>query len=68
MDGVLAVAGEHRSSIAVDRREGRPMEWEARNAVVGRRGRAHGIATPWNDALTALLRATDLQRSGPSAR
>ncbi len=62
LDGVLGVAGDHWSSIAVDRREGRPMEWEARNAVVGRRGRVHGIATPWNDAVTALLRAVDLQR------
>ena len=34
LDGVALAAGDHWSSIAVDRREGRPMEWEARNAVV----------------------------------
>lgn len=62
LDGVLKVAGDHWSSISVDRREGRPMEWEARNAVVGRRGRVHGIPTPFNDAVTALLRGIDRQR------
>ncbi len=45
----------HWTSIAVDRRDGKPMEWEVRNAVVGRLGRKHGIATPLNDAITALL-------------
>lgn len=67
LDAVLEVAGDHWSSISLDRREGRPMEWEARNAVVGRRGRAHGIATPFNDAVTALLRGIDRQREA-SAR
>ncbi len=47
----------HWSSIAVDRRQGRPLEWEVRNAVIGRLGRKHGIATPLNDLVTALLRA-----------
>lgn len=47
----------HWSSIAVDRREGRPLEWEVRNAVIGRLGRRHGIPTPLNDLVTALLEA-----------
>lgn len=51
--------GEHWTSIAADRRDGRPMEWEARNAVVGQIGRRHGIQTPLNDALTALLALID---------
>jgi 2-dehydropantoate 2-reductase len=51
--------GEHWTSMAVDRREGRLMEWDARNAVVGRIGRRHGIETPLNDALTALLSLVD---------
>ena len=50
---------EHWESIAVDRREGRGMEWQARNAVVGEKGRVHGIETPLNDALTALLELID---------
>jgi 2-dehydropantoate 2-reductase len=48
----------HLPSIAADRRDGRPLEWEVRNAVVGRLGRRHGIPTPINDLVTALLRAT----------
>ena len=47
----------HLSSIAADRRDGRQLEWEARNAVVSRLGRRHGIPTPTNDLVTALLRA-----------
>lgn len=59
---MLGAAGDHWTSIAVDRREGRPMEWQARNEVVGRLGRVHGIATPMNDAITILLRAADADR------
>ena len=51
--------GRHWTSIAVDRRDGRRMEWRARNAVVGEIGRRHGIATPLNDAVTALLALAD---------
>lgn len=51
--------GEHWTSIAADRRDGRLMEWDARNAVVGHIGRRHGIPTPLNDALTALLAVID---------
>ena len=58
----LRAASDHWSSITVDRREGRPMEWEVRNAVIGRLGRAHGIETPMNDAITALLKAADSGR------
>ncbi|MGF1666060.1 MAG: 2-dehydropantoate 2-reductase [Acidimicrobiia bacterium] len=56
----------HLPSIAADRRDGRPLEWEVRNAVVGRLGRRHGIPTPINDLVTALLRAAsaDPDRSG----
>lgn len=56
---VLGAAPGHWSSITVDRREGRKLEWQARNAVVGTRGRRHGIATPLNDLVTTLLRASD---------
>ncbi len=52
-------AGHHWSSIAADRRAGRPLEWQARNEIVGRLGRRHGIPTPLNDAFTTLLRAAD---------
>lgn len=56
---VLGAAPDHWSSITVDRREGRKLEWEVRNAVVGKRARRHGIATPLNDFVTTLLRVSD---------
>jgi 2-dehydropantoate 2-reductase len=56
---VLGAAPDHWSSITVDRREGRRLEWQVRNAVVGEVGRKHGIATPLNDVITTLLRAAD---------
>jgi len=62
---VLEAAADHSSSITVDRRAGRPMEWAVRNAVVGRLGRRHGIPTPWNDAVTALLRVADVAAGEP---
>ncbi len=55
----------HWSSITVDRREGRRLEWEVRNAVVGVRGRRHGIATPLNDLVTTLLRVSDAESLEP---
>jgi 2-dehydropantoate 2-reductase len=45
------------SSILTDRRAGRTLEWEARNAVIGRLARRHGIATPVSDTVAALLHA-----------
>jgi 2-dehydropantoate 2-reductase len=45
------------SSILTDRLAGRALEWEARNAVIGRLGRRHGIATPISDTVAALLHA-----------
>jgi ketopantoate reductase len=44
------------SSIVRDRIADHPIEWDARNAVVGRIGRKHGIPTPVNDQITALMR------------
>lgn len=43
------------TSIATDRAHGRELEWDARNGVVSRLGRAHGVATPVNDVVSALL-------------
>jgi 2-dehydropantoate 2-reductase len=45
------------SSILTDRLAGRALEWEARNAIIGRLGRRHGIATPVSDTVAALLHA-----------
>jgi 2-dehydropantoate 2-reductase len=57
------VAGARRAprdagnSIYADRIAGRPMEIDARNGVIVRRGREHGIATPINAIMVALLEA-----------
>lgn len=48
-----AVAG----SIHADRLAGHPMEIDARNGVIVRRGEKHGIATPMNRLLVTLLGA-----------
>jgi 2-dehydropantoate 2-reductase len=45
------------NSIQADRQAGRPMEIDARNGVIVRLGRKHGIATPYNQMAVALLEA-----------
>src|SRR6478735_958844 len=46
------------TSILADREAGRPLEWDARNGVVQRLGRAHGIPTPISDVVVPLLAAS----------
>lgn len=48
------------NSMLADRRAGRPMEIDARNGVVVRLGRRHGIPTPINEMVVALLEASTL--------
>jgi 2-dehydropantoate 2-reductase len=45
------------NSLHADRLAGRPMEIDARNGVIVRLGRRHGIATPGNQIAVALLEA-----------
>jgi len=45
------------NSIQADRAAGRPMEIDARNGVIVRLGRKHGIPTPYNQMAIALLEA-----------
>ena len=45
------------NSMLADRQAGRPMEIDARNGVIVRRGRKHGIATPANSMAVALMEA-----------
>ena len=57
------VAGARRApkatenSMVADRRAGRPMEYDARNGVIVRLGRKHGIAAPMNALMVSLLEA-----------
>ena len=52
-----------RNSMEADRLAGRPMERDARNGVIVRKGRIHGIPTPVNAMILGLLRAAVLPRS-----
>jgi 2-dehydropantoate 2-reductase len=45
------------NSMHADRLAGRPMEIDARNGVIVRLGRKHGIPTPVNAVVVALLEA-----------
>jgi len=45
------------NSIHADRLAGRPMELDARNGVIVRLGKKHGIPTPANAMAAALLEA-----------
>jgi len=45
------------TSIAVDRAADRPLEWDARNGVIVRLGRRHGVPTPVSEIVCALLAA-----------
>jgi 2-dehydropantoate 2-reductase len=56
VDEMCSRSSHRMSSIVRDRIAAHPIEWDARNAVVGRIGRKHGILTPVNDQITALMR------------
>ena len=43
------------NSMHADRLAGRPMELDARNGVIIRLGRTHGIPTPYNEMAVGLL-------------
>jgi 2-dehydropantoate 2-reductase len=46
------------NSMHADRVAGRPMELDARNGVIVRMGRCHGISTPVNAMIIALIEAS----------
>jgi 2-dehydropantoate 2-reductase len=45
------------NSMYYDRRDGNALEWDARNGVIQRLGRKHGIPTPVSDTIVPLLKA-----------
>ena len=49
------------NSMLADRQTGRPTELDARNGVIMRLGRRHGIATPSNSMAVALMEAMVLK-------
>jgi 2-dehydropantoate 2-reductase len=58
LDRFRASPADTGTSILADREHGRPLEWDVRNGVVQRRGRALGVPTPISDILVPLLAAT----------
>jgi len=58
LDAFRAAPVDRGTSILADREAGRPLEWDVRNDVVRRLGRAHGVPTPISDVLVPLLAAT----------
>ncbi|WP_416769077.1 oxidoreductase [Pseudomonas sp. RHF3.3-3] len=52
-----AAPADMSTSILTDREAGRPLEWDIRNGVIARRGRALGVPTPISDVLVPLLAA-----------
>lgn len=57
VDSFRANPPDMGTSILADRNANRPLEWQTRNGVILRRGKAHGIATPVSDVVVALLAA-----------
>ena len=55
--GYRAGPADGINSLHADRLAGRPMEIDARNGVIVRKGAAYGIATPVNAMVVALLEA-----------
>ncbi len=49
----LAESGKCELTICANR----PFEWDARNGVVQRLGKMHGIATPVADTIVPILKA-----------
>lgn len=59
VDRTRASPPDSVNSLLGDRLAGRPMEWDARNAVIARLGRAHGVPAPLNDMAAVLLAAME---------
>jgi 2-dehydropantoate 2-reductase len=57
LDAFRRYPADMGTSILADRQADRPLEWDCRNAVVQRCGRAHGISTPISDLVVPLLAA-----------
>ena len=57
VSGARRAPRDASNSMLADRRAGRPMEIDARNGVIVRLGRIHGIPAPMNSLMVVLLEA-----------
>lgn len=63
VEGARRAPPDGINSLLADRMAGRPMEIDARNGVIVRLGRKHGIPTPFNAMAVALLTAAQDART-----
>jgi 2-dehydropantoate 2-reductase len=61
-----AAPADSINSMLADRQAGRPVEIDARNGVIVRLGRKHGIATPANSMAVALMEVMSPAKIGAS--
>ncbi len=66
LQGMRNAPPDSVNSMQADRAEGRPMEIDARNGVIVRLGRKHGIPTPCNQMAVALLEALEKRPANQS--
>ena len=62
LDAQRAAPADSINSMLADRQAGRPVEIDARNGVIVRLGRKHGIATPANSMVVALMEAMAVKK------
>jgi 2-dehydropantoate 2-reductase len=62
---MMAIAGNSKPSMLQDLEQGRATEVDVVNGGVAQRGRAHGIPTPLNDRVVALVHAMERGERAP---
>ena len=66
LDRMMAIAGNTKPSMLQDLEQGRDTEVDVVNGGVAQRGRAHGIATPFNDRVVELVHAMERGERSPA--
>jgi 2-dehydropantoate 2-reductase len=64
---MMAIAGNTKPSMLQDLEQGRATEVDVVNGGVAQRGRAHGIATPFNDRVVELVHAMERGERSPAS-
>ena len=63
---MMAIAGNTKPSMLQDLEQGRATEVDVVNGGVAERGRAHSIATPFNDRVVELVHAMERGERSPA--
>jgi 2-dehydropantoate 2-reductase len=66
LERMMAIAGNTKPSMLQDLEQGRATEVDVVNGGVARRGRAHAIATPFNDRVVELVHAMERGERSPA--